>query len=80
MLDDALLANFFKAIVSPESESSCVGYGAAILSILVTYYNSRIRQKRNSTQPSDEDEICNVNTEDDKIAFPAENLFLEYLP
>lgn len=75
-----MLANFFKVIVSTESESSCVAYGASILSILVTYYNSRIRQKRNSTQPSEEDEICNVNTDDDKIAFPAEKLFVTYLP
>ncbi|EAR99240.3 SIT4 phosphatase-associated protein (macronuclear) [Tetrahymena thermophila SB210] len=81
ILEESFIETFFKVIVDENSDSSSVGYAASILGIMVTFYNSKQKQKGNvnSSHQSDEEDVvieeCSQN-----IAFPAEKLFSQYIP
>ena len=66
--EESFIETFFKVIVNPESSSSSVGYAANTLSVIVTYFNSRLQKSgyRNSSHHSDDDDICNVTSEEEK--------------
>lgn len=76
ILEESFIETFFKVIIDENSDSSSVSYAANILSVLVTFYNSKIRQRsnRNSTHQSDEEEVC-IEEDKQNMAFPAEALF-----
>ncbi|KAL4438806.1 hypothetical protein ABPG74_013479 [Tetrahymena malaccensis] len=81
IMEEQFIETFFKVIVDENSDSSSVGYAASILGIMVTFYNSKQKQKsnRNSTHQSDEEEVC-IEDYPQNIAFPAEKLFGQYIP
>lgn len=70
ILQESFIETFFKVIVAPDADSSSVAYAATILNVLVTYYNSKNKQKNNSGGNFDDEDVCNV-TEEDRIVFPA---------
>lgn len=84
ILEDSFIETFFKVIVNKDSSSSSIGYAANVLSVLVTYYNSKIRSRSNRNSQghnSDEDDVvCNGAADEEKIAFPGEKSFLEHIP
>ncbi|KAL4471108.1 hypothetical protein ABPG72_006489 [Tetrahymena utriculariae] len=81
ILEEQFIETFFKVIVDENADNSSVGYAATILGIMVTFYNSKQKQKsnRNSTHQSDEEEVC-IEEYTQNIVFPAEKLFAQYIP
>lgn len=77
ILEESFIETFFKVIIDETSDSSSVGYAASILSVLVTFYNSKVRQRsnRNSTHQSDDEEVCVDDDKANNMVFPAEKLF-----
>lgn len=63
-------------IVDESAENGSVAYAASILSVIVTFYNSKTRLKvnRNSNHQSEDDEV-NVEVEETNLVFPGENYF-----
>lgn len=82
ILEESFIETFFKVIIDETSDSSSVGYAASILSVLVTFYNSKVRQRsnRNSTHQSDDEEVCVDDDKANNMVFPAEKLFQQYIP